>query len=213
MKCKHCNAVIPDDSNFCEYCGAKVKTRKLPWWGILLIVLGVAVVSFLIGQYSHGNDHSGETAEEPVEEVVEEVPAAPAGYVDLGLSVYWKETNEWNGSDDHGFYTYDDAKSRFGSSLPTLEQWYELILKCTWEWTGDGHRVTGLNGNSIFLPAEGTRNCDGQVAYVGECGYYWSSVPDIPDYACYLDFNSSGVGHGDWEYVCISLSVRLVQSK
>lgn len=39
MKCKHCGKEIDNDSRFCEYCGKKVKTGRLPWWAILLIVL------------------------------------------------------------------------------------------------------------------------------------------------------------------------------
>lgn len=28
MKCKHCNAEIPNDSNFCEYCGKRVRNDR-----------------------------------------------------------------------------------------------------------------------------------------------------------------------------------------
>ena len=216
MKCKHCGEEIDNDSKFCEFCGAKVK-KRMPWWGILLIVLGVAGGSFLIGQYSHGNDHSGETTEEPVKEVAEEAPATPAGYVDLGLSVYWKDGNECNPSDDHGFYTYDDAMRSFGSTLPTMEQWEELRTKCTWTWMGDSYRVTGPNGNSIFLPAAGFRNCEGYVFDVGTYGNYWSSTThsgsvDAWGRSWSLYFHSSGGSMGGI-YRCSGLSVRLVQGK
>ncbi len=50
-------------------------------------------------------------------------------------------------------------KKGAGWSIPTYEQWWELRNKCTWTWeTIDdmpGYRVTGTNGNSIFLPAVG----------------------------------------------------------
>ena len=138
----------------------------------------------------------------------------PAGYVDLGLSVYWKNSNEWNSADDHGFYTYDDAKKKFGKSLPTKAQFEELEKKCTWTWNDSkkGYDVKGPNGNSIFLPAAGYRKCGGDVADVRTYGDYWSSTPDGTQLAWYLDFDS-----GD-HYVysnlrCIGLSVRLVQGK
>ena len=79
---------------------------------------------------------------------------APAseGYVDLGLpsGTLWKNANE--GGDD-ALYNYDEAVRKFGNKLPTKQQLEELKNKCTWTWTGNGCRVTGPNGNSIFLPA------------------------------------------------------------
>ena len=261
MKCKHCGKEIADDSNFCEYCGAKVK-KRMPWWAILLIVLGGlsfivwgTLSAFLISQELHDNGHSEETPKEPVvdevtieEAAVEVVPVAeqpvvkveaidanaanakvqsrgnnyyvanskqekpvkqvPAGYVDLGLSVYWKNSNE------HGFYTYDDAKSRFGSSLPTKKQLEELKSRCTWTWDNsrEGYYVKGSNGNSIFLPAAGIRDCSGDVYYVGTRGGYWSSTPDGSGHAWHLFFHSSGV-YMAYSPRCLGPSVRLVQGK
>ncbi|MCI7430245.1 MAG: fibrobacter succinogenes major paralogous domain-containing protein [Bacteroidales bacterium] len=65
--------------------------------------------------------------------------------------------------------------------MPTDEEWTELRENCAWKWTDDyngtgvaGRIVTGLNGNSIFLPAAGFRDDDvlGDAGYYGE---YWSS--------------------------------------
>ena len=57
--------------------------------------------------------------------------------------------------------------------MPTTEQLKELIDKCTWEFTGSGYKVTGTNGNSIFLPAAGYRF--GEKWYGnGNAGYYAS---------------------------------------
>lgn len=55
----------------------------------------------------------------------------------------------------------------------------ELLSKCTWTWTSqggkNGYKVTGKNGNSIFLPASGWR--DATFVYfsefTGPCGDYW----------------------------------------
>lgn len=145
---------------------------------------------------------------------IEEVKPVPAGYVDLGLSVYWKSSNEYNSSDDHGFYTYDDAKKKFGSRLPTKAQLVELKNKCTWTWNSNkkGYDVKGPNGNSIFLPAAGYRSCNGNVYGVGAIGDYWSSTPLGSEGAWVLHFSSSGV-YMSSDSRCYGLSVRLVQGK
>lgn len=130
------------------------------------------------------------------------------GFVDLGLSsgTLWKDRNE------DKRYTYDEAVSQFGSRLPTKAQWEELKAECRWTWNGSGYKVTGPNGNSIVLPAEGGRRCDGSVDGVGSDGLYWSSTPKDSDFAWSLDFNSS-CENVDNLLRCIGQSVRLVQNK
>ncbi|MBR7053231.1 MAG: T9SS type A sorting domain-containing protein [Prevotella sp.] len=62
--------------------------------------------------------------------------------------------------------------------LPTNEQWEELISKCTWKSaTVDGvkgYRITGQNGNTIFLPFSGC-SYEGGSHDVGKSAYYWTS--------------------------------------
>ena len=130
-------------------------------------------------------------------------------YVDLGLpsGTCWRNSNEGG---DNARYTYNEAVSRFGNKLPTKEQLVELKDKCTWTWTGNGYKVTGPNGNSIYLPAAGDRIGSGDVKYVGTYGFYWSSTPDYSDDAWDLNFNSSGVYMFDSRRCC-EFSVRLVQ--
>lgn len=77
---------------------------------------------------------------------------------------------------------YDAARANWGGSwrLPTKAELEELWCECTWEWTTqngvDGRKVTGPNGNSIFIPNAGYR--DGS-SLVGEVtGQLWSSTPD-----------------------------------
>lgn len=100
---------------------------------------------------------------------------------------------------------YDAATANWGSKwrMPTQAQMKELINKCTWTWKkitdmngairGYGYRVTGPNGNSIFLPAAGHRS-DSDLNYAGSGGNYWSSTPGEIDgsgyYACNLYFES-----------------------
>ena len=133
--------------------------------------------------------------------------SSQSSYVDLGLpsGTLWKDTNE-----SGGFYTYEETVNRFGDKLPTKEQCEELKDKCQWTWNGSGYNVTGLNGNSIFLPAAGFRDCDGDVRVAGSYGGYWSSSPGGSERAWYLHFFSGGVG---MTYGACSdeHSVRLVQ--
>lgn len=136
------------------------------------------------------------------------LPAVPVGYVDLGLpsGTLWKDKNE-----EGGFYTYDQAVSKFGDKLPTKEQFEELKNSCQWTWNGSGYKVVGPSGNSIVLPAEGNRICEAGVDFMGPIGNYWSSTPDGSENAWGLFFDSSGVGMVDY-YQCDGLSVRLVQA-
>lgn len=129
------------------------------------------------------------------------------GLVDLGLpsGTLWKDKNE-----DGGFYTYEQALSKFGSNLPSREQFEELKSKCSWTWTGNGYKVTGSNGNSIVLPASGARTCGGRVDCVGSCGRYWSSTPGNSDKSLGLYFGSGGVGMNGYDR-CLGYSVRLVE--
>jgi hypothetical protein len=112
-------------------------------------------------------------------------------------------------SDDAANYNWGG-----GWRMPTYEEQDELRNNCSWEWTTQngvyGRKVTGLNGNSIFLPAAGFRR--GSSLYnVGFSGDYWSSslFTRCPDSAYYLYFDSDYVDwHGD--YRCWSKSVRPV---
>ena len=127
-------------------------------------------------------------------------------FVDLGLP----SGTKWETQNQKGFYTYDEAVSQFGNRLPTKEQWEELEVECQWEWTGSGYKVTGPNSNSIILPAEGYRGCNGSVFSVGSDGNYWSSTPAGSDCAWHFGFYSIKVDMLS-NYRCRGLSVRLVQ--
>lgn len=129
-----------------------------------------------------------------------------AVYTDLGLpsGTIWKNFNAT------GFYTYDQAVSQFGTRLPSKAQWEELKAECQWTWTGSGYKVTGPNGNSITLPAEGVHNCYGHVTSVGTYGNYWSSTPKSSEFAWSLNFYSHRVSISS-DGRCNGLSVRLVQ--
>ena len=88
----------------------------------------------------------------------------------------------------------------------------ELKNKCTWTWTGSGYKVIGPNGNSIYLPAAGDRNCNGVVDDVGTYASYWSSTPLDADQAWSLFFYSDAVRMTpDDRRDFMQSSVRLVQ--
>ena len=106
------------------------------------------------------------------------------------------------GSDGNLTAAYDAATANWGGSwrIPTLNEIKELKEECTWEWTTQngvkGRKVTGPNGNSIFLRAAGgrygTRPNGG-----GFYGYYWSATPytySNGNYAYSLNFDSDDCG-------------------
>ena len=127
-------------------------------------------------------------------------------YVDLGLP----SGTLWGAGDMMGFYTYHEASGKFGSQLPSKQQFEELRDKCTWSWLGGYCKITGPNGNCIYLIASGHRDCSGDVYGVGTYGYYWSSTPYDSDDAWRLFFDSSGVNLYENDR-CNGHSVRLVQ--
>lgn len=96
---------------------------------------------------------------------------------------------------------YDAATANWGEGwrMPTKEELEELVDKCDWQWTTqgghNGYKVTGPNGNSIFLPAAGWRY--GTLYGAGDYGNCLSSTPPYgsnTEEAYSLLFSS--VGHG-----------------
>lgn len=189
MKCPNCFKEIPNDSIFCEACGARIKKSKKGWWitlSIVFVLIAGVVLLFTQNKYEVSKD-----------------------YVDLGLpsGTLWKNTNEGG---EYALYTYDEAVKNFGSKMATEAQWEELKDYCTWSWIGGGYKVTGPNGNSITLPAAGYRLCNGDLLRVGAYGDYWSSTPYDSNHAWSLYFYSSRVIMYPPDRCC-GLSVRLVQ--
>ncbi|MBO7201235.1 MAG: hypothetical protein J6V54_07575 [Bacteroidales bacterium] len=121
-----------------------------------------------------------------------------------------------NMSDISGNSNYDVARANWGGSwrMPTKREMEELENKCTWKYTTQsgvkGYRVTGPNGNSIFLPAAGYR--DMLTHYLdGIDGFYWSSSLDEIGTLGALRLRFYSSNHlVDWGYRYFGLTVRPV---
>ena len=64
-----------------------------------------------------------------------------------------------------------------GWRLPLNTEEYELYNRCHWQWSNlhgvNGYKVTGPNGNSIFLPAAGY-GFGSAMKKIGITGHYWA---------------------------------------
>ena len=90
-------------------------------------------------------------------------------FIDLGVSVRWANKNigAFNPSDKGLFINRKEDKDinlvkefKFkGAKIPTIGQWEELKNNCHWSLTQmngiEGYKVTGKNGNFIFIPFTG----------------------------------------------------------
>lgn len=127
------------------------------------------------------------------------------------------EMDLWEDLGDISTTEYDVAHQKWGGSwrMPTQCEFEELYNYCTWKWgaknTVYGYKVTGSNGNWIFLPATGYRDAT-FLAYDGSYGYYWSSTPDpySPSRAYCLYFYSSNIFPSHYNHRYLGQSVRPV---
>ena len=129
---------------------------------------------------------------------------------------YYKDGECVNIGSDISGTEYDVAHVKWGGNwcMPTMNDFYELLDKCTYEYTTlngvNGNKYTSkVNGNSIFLPAAGFRW--GSVgSYTGAYIYYWSSMQSR-DYSALANvlFTGSASTYGQ-SGRCYGLSVRPV---
>ena len=133
-------------------------------------------------------------------------------YYDSGNS---KKINKYNTHVEYGTVdnkttldlSDDVASIELGKQwrMPTKEEFEELLNSkyCTWRWFGatlDGKSFVGcevkskINGNYILLSAQGLSSGSYHQSDWHKKGFYWSSTlrEDIPQYAYYLTFTSSG---------------------
>ncbi|MBQ3750896.1 MAG: hypothetical protein II865_06325 [Bacteroidales bacterium] len=130
-------------------------------------------------------------------------------FVDLGLpsGTKWKDKNEKE------LFNYNAAFGEFANSLPTYAQFMELKDNCKWEWMDNGYKVTGPNGNSIYLPVTSVRDCDGEYyESSGGSGSYWSSTSAGLNLSHILIFTKN-IRDVSESKRCNWRTVRLVQNK
>ena len=145
-------------------------------------------------------------------------------WADLGLpsGVKWKK---WNEEDEYSFYNFKQAYWKFGTreygtrsriDVPSYYEFLELIENCDWHWSGSGYKVTGSNGNFIYLPARGImyNSNSGKVEWYsdGEEGYYWSCDGgdcEMSGTALFFDSDSvKTITNGMYSYMTIRLVKR-----
>lgn len=178
----------------------------------LLLLSLMSLVALALVQCGKNDEGSGSGGTDNTDSIVDTVGTDE--YVDLGLisMTMWKSVNEKNEADPkNGFYTYDEAVAAFGDKLPTMAQFDELRRSCKWLWITVGYKVIGPNNRYIILPASGFRDCNGIPCYNKTYGFYWSSTPDGPTKAWYLNFYSDDVYMYNYNR-CYANSVRLVKN-
>ena len=143
-------------------------------------------------------------------------------FIDLGLP----SGRLWAAENEPGYHQFDEAVKTFGDMLPSAEAWKELFDHCGRKWDIDrkGYVLTGPNGNTLFLPAQGwqdwnkrTKELDGRSDYicVGTFGLYWSSSPnnEYLDLARNVLFNNGYVNPLYDNDRLFGFSIRLCKTK
>lgn len=142
----------------------------------------------------------------------------------------WGETNTKYSYDENNSTTerrsignicgtsYDVARATWGGTwrLPSRIEMQELVDLCQWTRTSqgghNGYKVTGPNGNSIFLPAAGKREGT-MLLNEGTNGFYWIGMPLEDDslnfYAYIFIFTTESLNLGG-TFRCFGQSVRPV---
>lgn len=100
---------------------------------------------------------------------------------------------------------YDLITQHWGAPwrLPKQAELEELRSKCSWEWATlngtAGYKVTGPNGNNIFLPAAGWRYGT-EIKNTGTHGFYWSGSRIDAFYVYDLGFNNKYFWNATYRY-------------
>lgn len=142
-------------------------------------------------------------------------------YVDLGLpsGKCWATTN-YGADTPEGYGSYMDWTNNSaistnwgtGWTTPSVDDILELKDNCTWTWESyngiNGFKVTGKNGNYIFLPASGYKMLGENAAKkVGDWAYYWSST-SANGMAYIIMGTSAEIGYGQMNTSMTYLPIR-----
>lgn len=148
---------------------------------------------------------------------------ANEGYI-ISIDKYCTNEDYGNVDDKKILELSDDAAcAKLGKAwrMPTKSEFYELHKECKWTWYYSqgvgGYKVTGPNGNSIFLPAAGYINdeeeYDERPYAVGWFGAYWSSTlyEKYPDNAyCLTIFEDGDYTFNETNQRYLGFSIRPV---
>lgn len=134
-------------------------------------------------------------------------------YIDLGLP----SGTLWAADNEEGFYTFDEAKEKFGENMPLKEDGEELFRECFHRWDDERKGIEILspfNGNRLFLPAAGYRGySNGSLYYAGSFGNYWYGSPYSATNGYYLNFYSTHLNSSNSHNRAYGFSVRCVKHK
>ncbi len=125
------------------------------------------------------------------------------------IADYTVTSDVYKTANDIAYKVYDGK-----ATMPSADEFEELIQKCTSEWTEvngvAGCKFTGPNGNSIFLPAAGSRKGH-TISGEGSEGLYLTGSVNASssDFAVSYDF-SNGVSAKSTTPRFQALSVRAV---
>ena len=141
-------------------------------------------------------------------------------YIDLDLpsGTLWATMNVGaEGIADYGAYFSHEEALNFGVTLPTKEQFRELVENTTYKFMHsynntnvNGALFISKNGNELFLPASGF-----DTKYVVNSDVcYWSSTKYLnnDDYFCYLFAHKNNVTV-TYAASCFNLPIRCVKNK
>ena len=116
----------------------------------------------------------------------------------------------------------DPAATKWGYwySIPTKEEWEELMTYCNWKWIyggslSDGAYITSkTNGNHIFLPVSGYRSGYDTYERLSSCQYWSSTLDELsPDDAWFIhvDYGVNDANRELYDYYrCQGRAIRPV---
>lgn len=142
-----------------------------------------------------------------------EIKAKDEFYADNSLT-YGVPLGDFSGNPE-----YDVAAASWGSTwrMPTEAEVIELKDNCILEWTvigiTPGCKVTGPNGNHIFMPSGGFATATA-IDFIDSEAAYWTSTPDTSNgdmgYASFIYFYNNNYSNRAWMSRYVGMPVRPV---
>ncbi|MBQ3635075.1 MAG: InlB B-repeat-containing protein, partial [Bacteroidales bacterium] len=128
----------------------------------------------------------------------------------------WDKMTKYTGKDGKKKLAAEDDAAKVRTKnvwrMPTKAEMEELIEKCTWKLEGEGFRVTGPNGKSIYLPLGGLYMESREEE--GTKGMYWGADiwegSEWMSVSMYLS-NERSKGQTHWTHRRMGLMIRPVK--